>query len=81
MLLGKPLVVTKSGGANSLVNEDTAIVVERESTEALVEGIEQMIQRLSEFDEAQIKSYAFVNFEIDEVSKKYVNLYSKILKG
>ena len=40
-----------------------------------------MIQRLSEFDEAQIKSYAFVNFEIDEVSKKYVNLYSKILKG
>lgn len=80
MLLGKPLVVTKSGGANSLVNEDTAIVVERESTEALVEGIEQMVQRLSEFDEDKIKSYAFVNFEIDEVSKKYVSLYSNILK-
>lgn len=80
MLLGKPLVVTKSGGANSLVTADNAIVVERESTIALVEGIEQMVERLMEFDEEKIKSYAFENFEIDEVSKKYVKLYESILK-
>lgn len=80
MLLGKPLVVTKSGGANSLVTSDTAIVVDRESTSALVDGIEQMIERLSEFDANKIKEYAFVNFEIDEVSKKYVELYDKIVK-
>lgn len=79
MLLGKPLVVTKSGGANSLVTTDTAIVVERESISALVDGIEQMIKKLPEFDEEAIKEYAFVNFEIDEVSKKYVKLYEKIL--
>lgn len=78
MLLGKPLVVTKSGGANSLVTLDTAIVVDRESTSALADGIEQMVNRLSEFDEDKIKEYAFVNFEIDEVSKKYVNLYENI---
>lgn len=80
MLLGKPLVVTKSGGANSLVTSDTAIVVDRESISALVDGIEQMIKRLSEFDANMIKEYAFVNFEIDEVSKKYVELYDKIVK-
>lgn len=80
MLLGKPLVVTKSGGANSLVTPETAIVVERESTGALVEGIAQMVERLSEFDEEKIKAYAFVNFEIDEVSKKYVKLYESILE-
>lgn len=80
MLLGKPLVVTKSGGANSLVTSDTAIVVDRESISALVDGIEQMIKRLSEFDANKIKEYAFVNFEIDEVSKKYVELYDKIVK-
>ena len=80
MLLGKPLIVTKSGGANSLVTSDTAIVVDRESTSALVEGIEQMIERLSEFDAKKIQEYAFVNFEIDEVSKKYVELYENIVK-
>lgn len=80
MLLGKPLVVTKSGGANSLVTPETAIVVERESASALVDGIMQMINRLAEFDAKRIKEYAFAQFEIDEVSKKYVRLYEKILE-
>ena len=80
MLLGKPLVVTKSGGANSLVTSDTAIVVDRESTQALVDGIQEMVEKLPEFDEQKIKDYAFVNFEIDEVSKKYVELYESIVK-
>lgn len=79
MLLGKPLVVTKSGGANSLVNSETAIVVERESVSALSEGILQMVERLPQFDDKKIREYAFAQFEIDEVSKKYVQLYEKIL--
>lgn len=80
MLLGKPLVVTKSGGADSLVTEKTAIVVERESVSALVLGIEEMIRRFSEFDEKFIREYAYKNFEIDRVSRKYVKLYNHILK-
>ena len=81
MLLGKPLVVTKSGGANSLVTEDTAIVVERESISALADGIQHMIEKRSNFNDETIKKYAFVNFEIDEVSKKYVKVYSNILEN
>ncbi len=79
MLLGKPLVVTKSGGTNSLVTEETAIVVERGSTDALVEGIKQMVQCYSKFDCEKIKTYAYENFEIDQVSKKYVTLYEEVL--
>ena len=80
MLLGKPLVVTKSGGANSLVTEETAIAVDRESVDALVEGITEMSQKLSEFDEKKIRAYAFENFEIDQVSQKYMELYSSLMK-
>lgn len=80
MLLGKPLVVTKSGGANSLVTEETAIVVDRESTEALADGIKDMIERLNEFDEEKIRKYAFENFEIDQVSQRYMELYKSLLK-
>ena len=80
MLLGKPLVVTKSGGANSLVTTDTAIVVDRGSVSALVDGMKNMIDRLPTFDSEQIQTYAFSNFEIDEVSKQYVELYKGILE-
>lgn len=79
MLMGKPLVVTRSGGANSLVTEEAAIVVERGSTEALVDGIKQMIQRLQDFDPAAIRRYAFQNFDIRQVSKQHVRLYRKIV--
>lgn len=80
MLLGKPLVVTRSGGANSLVTEETAIVVDRESVPALVEGISGMIDRLSSFDSEKIRDYAYHHFEIDQVSRRYMELYRKLLK-
>lgn len=81
MLLGKPLVVTRSGGANSLVTEDTAIVVDRGSTAPLVEGIRQMIQQKDRFDPAVIRQYAYENFEIDHVSRQYSRLYQAVTEN
>lgn len=81
MLLGKPLLVTKSGGANSLVTEDTAIVVDKGSVDAIVEGIKEMVQKLPSFDEQKIRDYAFTNFEIDQVSQRYMELYNSLIKN
>ncbi len=80
LLLGRPMLVTRSGGANSLVNDKVAIVVDRGSTEALVDGIIKMVEMLSQFNEKEIYDYAFENFEIDQVSKKYMELYNGILE-
>lgn len=80
LLLGKPVLVTTSGGANSLVTEETAIVVEKGSTEALVDGIKEMIKKLPDFNSDAIYKYAFENFEINEVSLKYISLYKKLLE-
>ena len=79
MLLGKPLVVTKSGGANSLVTEKTAIVVDRNSIDALADGIKRMSESFRSFDTNEIRRYALDNFEIESVNKKYLKLYSEIL--
>ena len=78
MLLGKPLVVTKSGGANSLVSESTAIVVEKESIDALVVGLKKMIKEYVKFDEKEIMRYA-EKYEINIVTKQYVELYQNIM--
>lgn len=78
LLLGKPMLVTRSGGANSLVTDDVAIVVDKGSTQALVDGIKQMSQQLKTFDAKVIRAYAEENFEIDHVSRQYMALYEQI---
>ena len=75
MLLGKPVLVTKSGGANSLVTRDTAIVVDKGSTQALAEGMEEMIRRYGEFDTEKIKEYAENKFEISHISRQYMEIF------
>lgn len=80
MLLGKPLVVTNSGGASSLVTEESAIVVDTGSTESLVKGIVEMSSRYKEYNTEKIKKYAVDNFEINSVCKKYMNLYAECIK-
>lgn len=79
MLLGKPVLVTKSGGANSLVTEDTAIVVDKGSTQALVDGLEEMIQKYKNFDTEKIKEYAENKFEISHISKQYMQIFQDLV--
>ena len=79
MLLGKPVLVTKSGGADSLVTPDTGIVIEKGSTDALVNGILKMTNEVNSFNSELIKEYAHKNFDIDCVTLKYVDLYKQIL--
>lgn len=79
MLLGKPILVTKSGGANSLTTKDTAIVVDRNSTQALVDGLIKMAKKSNDFDKKKIIEYAKYNFEISNVTKRYVDLYKDVI--
>jgi len=75
MMIGKPLIVTRSGGANSLVTDKTAIIVDKGSTAALVQGISTMIDSYSQFDPDEIRDYAFSNFEISRISEQYKQVY------
>ena len=78
MLLGKPLVVTKSCGANSLVTDFSAIIVDKGSIEALVEGIHEMSERYMEFNGKAIRDYARANFMIEDTARKYAQIYREL---
>lgn len=80
MLLGKPVVVTKSGGADSLVNKETSIVVDKGSVEALELGIRRMIDEFEQFDARIIRNYAVENFEMENVTEQYMNLYNRLIQ-
>lgn len=79
MLLGKPILVTRSGGANSLTTPDTAIVIDRNSTQALVDGLIEMSKKFNDFDKDKIVNYARYNFEISNVTKRYFEMYKEVL--
>lgn len=75
MLLGKPILGTNSGGVDSLVPEEAGIIVEKASAEALRDGLVHMESNLKNYDKEWIKQYAFRNFEIGNISDKYLKLY------
>lgn len=78
MLLGKPVLGTNSGGVDSLVPEEAGHIVEKANAQALADGIIYMDEKLDSYDREWIKNYAYESFEIDNISRKYKNLYEKI---
>ena len=79
LLLGKPCVVTNSGGCSSLVSKDNALIVEKGKTETLRYGIEQMIKHLDTYDTGVIRKNALHDFEISSVTKRYIDEYMQVL--
>lgn len=79
MLMGKPILVTRSGGANSLTTDFTAIVCDRESVKALADGLIEMSNKYNQFDGDKIRSYAQYSFEMENVTQRYLKLYNKVL--
>lgn len=79
MMLGKPAVATRCGGLESIVNADTGILVDIRSTEELYRGIKKMARIYQNFSEKNLKDYALNKFEVDNISRKYMKVYEKIL--
>ena len=78
-MMGKPQLITKSGGANSLIPDEYCIKVERGSTEALVNGLFSMIKSYNLFDKDLIIKYGYNNFEMEKICRSYEELYSKAI--
>lgn len=79
MLLGKPVLGTNSGGVDSLVPKEAGMIVEKRSADALEKGIIKMAEQLGNYNREFIREYAYCNFEIGNISERYMQLYSTII--
>lgn len=75
--LGKPVVVTDSGGTRDIVENETGIITEM-SEGAYHHGLNDLMKRYVEFDPAQIRSKA-ERFSQDNVLKQWEEVYSQVL--
>lgn len=80
LMLGKPVVCTKCGGPDSIVNEENGILVEKGSEQAIYQGIEKMIHQYAQYSSEKIKEYAYDKFSIEEVCKQYLDIYNEVIK-
>lgn len=81
MMMGKPVLATRSGGPESIVTEETGILIEKENPRALYEGLKEMIHNFKSYDCEKIKDYARSRFDIDAISRKYIEIYKRYVKG
>lgn len=79
VMLGKPVVATKNGGAESIVNPENGILVETGSMQAIYNGMVQMYNKYREYDAEKISEQANQKFEISGISRKYMRIYHDIL--
>jgi glycosyltransferase involved in cell wall biosynthesis len=80
MAHGLPVLATKCGGPQDFINENVGILVESESIDALENGLQDMLDKIDEFDSEYIRAFVEENFSGESIGNKLQEIYMKILK-
>lgn len=78
---GVPSVVTRCGGPEYIVNDSVGIVVERNSVEELVRGINYILENKDTYDRSKIIDYTKEKYSENVVGKQILNVYNNVLNG
>jgi len=78
---GTPVIATRCGGPEDIVNDNVGLLVPKEDPDALAAGIASMLNRRATFDSRKLRAYALDNFAWEHIARKYVNLFEQSLAG
>lgn len=76
---GVPFISTNVGGISEHLHESMGILIGSEDEDALLSGIEQMLDHPERFDKEQIRKYAVENFSQQVIGEQLKNVYQHIL--
>lgn len=77
---GKPVVATKCGGPEEVINEHTGVLVPVRDSSALAHGIKKVIERYDSYDPDLIRGYVLNNFSYTMIGKRFRNLYEELVQ-
>ena len=75
---GKPVIATRSGGPESMVNKANGILVDVGDISSMVEAIEKMIDNIISYQNSRIRHDFLKKFSRQVVAEEIINLYEKI---
>ncbi len=78
---GKPIVATRCGGPEDIINDAVGVLVPVEDPEALARGIQTVLERRKGFDPSKLRAYALDNFGAEKVGQSIAALYAKALES
>ncbi len=76
---GTPVVATRCGGPEDIVNDRVGVLVPPEDPAALAEGIAQVLDRRASYDPVHLRAYALENFGMEAVGSRIEALYREAL--
>ncbi len=78
---GTPVVATRCGGTEDIVNEDVGRLVPKENAEALANAVVEVITQRHRFDSAQLRRYATSNYDWEQIARQTVDLYGRAINS
>jgi glycosyltransferase involved in cell wall biosynthesis len=79
MSLGRPVISTKCGGPNDIVNEQNGILVEPNNIQELADAMSNMINNYSQYNLNAISKNCIENYGPKTIGKKLIQIYQEAL--
>ena len=81
LALGKPVIATKSGGPESILNDEVGYLVDVNDVEQMSEAMIDLYKNIDRFDAEYIRSYCRNNFSEDAVISKLSSIYQSVVES
>lgn len=81
LMAGRPVLSTRCGGPEEFITPDVGHLVEAGDVDALVEGLDWMLDHFSGFDPRTLHDYAVARFSPHVVAAQILDVYREVLGG
>lgn len=78
---GTPVLATKSGGPEEIIDEQTGILADANNVQALINGIEMILKKPEVFDPKEMHNQISNKFGMNTKTDRLKELYSSVVKG
>lgn len=81
LMCGRPVLSTRCGGPEGFITREVGRLIDAGSVDALVEGLDWMLDHFREFDPQRLHEYARERFAPDVVAAQILDVYREVLGG
>lgn len=81
LMCGRPVVSTRCGGPEEFITPQVGRLVDAGGVDALVEGLDWMLDHFTEFDPVKLHEYARSRFAPDVIAAQILDVYREVLDG
>lgn len=76
---GTPIVATKCGGPEDIINDKVGVLVAKEDPDALAEVIERVLEQQNDYHSTQLREYALQNFSWERIARQMLRVYQEAI--